>query len=147
MFGNEMKYGNSKYPNFYQQVNDEVSSIVNDIANGREFSYFKNMMLMSTDVTLPTMVGLPLKMAVNGTANLSFYGTGKMDLSALLSTSPKLSVNAEFYPRASIVFNAESCCLRIAGLVVWNILISTFVIFNIFSNCQDQYIFSFLYLS
>ena len=110
MFGNEMKYGNTKNPNFYQQTNFEFNPFCSflkfeHLINGREFGYHKNMMLVSTDVTLPTMVGMPLKMAVNGTANLSFHGTGKVDFAALYDG--KLSVNAEFYPRASVVFNAE----------------------------------------
>ena len=110
MFGNEMKYGKTKNPKFYQQKNFEFNPFssfleLEYLINGREFGYHKNMMLVSTDVTLPTMVGLPLKMAVNGTANLSFHGTGKVDFAAL--SDGKLSFGAEFYPRASVVFNAE----------------------------------------
>ena len=35
IFGNELRYGNSRFPDVYEAINEQVSSIVMDIAQVR----------------------------------------------------------------------------------------------------------------
>ena len=57
------------------------------------------MLLINTAHVLPTGAGLPMTLAVNGSASIDVTGAGSLDLSSLMSLSPELAMDAEFYPR------------------------------------------------
>ena len=75
------------------------------------YSYIHRVMMLqeflNSEMTVPTVSGLPLKLKVKGTTSVDLKASGKMDLRKV-STSPRsLVVDGELRPRS--VMTCVSC--------------------------------------
>ncbi|WAR23117.1 APLP-like protein [Mya arenaria] len=103
MFGNELSYNMFGASN---GVLDDVSGsdmfdFLQKLRNNKpqSFSLTKNIMFVDSTYTVPTVVGLPLKLAVNGTASVALNVGGQVDMKNPLS---KVVIDGNFEPSGSV---------------------------------------------
>ena len=81
VFGNEV---------FYNQLGQSSSKasepgfnfleMYQELAKGNEISYTKSDMFLDSSLIVPTIIGLPLNLTVNGTASVDLKGRATIDL-------------------------------------------------------------------
>ena len=100
MFGNEMSYNmfgaNNGIDN--TKIDSEMFNFLRKLRNNeaQDFSITKNVMFIDSTYTLPTVVGLPLKLTVNGTATLALNIGGNVDVKNPLGL---VLIEGNFEPR------------------------------------------------
>lgn len=81
VFGNEVFYnqlGQSTPKKTGQSFN--FLEMFQELAKGNEISYTKSNMFMDSSIIVPTIIGLPLNLTVNGTASVDLKGRATIDM-------------------------------------------------------------------
>lgn len=78
MFGNEVKYARLGDKSESSQIN--MVEILMELAKQKDISRSMNSMFLDSSIIIPTMIGLPLNLTVNGTSAIDLKTTGRMDL-------------------------------------------------------------------
>ena len=63
-------------------------------------------MFLDTSVNIPTCVGMPLKLSVDGTATVNLKINGKMDIRQLFASPASMDVTGTISPRS-----VQRCCV------------------------------------
>lgn len=83
MFGNELSYQMFGANNGidYTKMDSEMFNFLKKLRNNepQDLSLTKNVMFIDSTYIIPTVVGLPLKLTVNGTATLALNVGSKVD--------------------------------------------------------------------
>ena len=61
--------------------------------------YTKSYMFLDSELTVPTAVGMPLKLAIDGTATVNVKLNGKMDVRQMFSNPSTVDINGSIKPR------------------------------------------------
>lgn len=81
VFGNEVKYVNLKRlqrsDNLY---NFDLDAFFSKLIRDGSVSYTYSDMFLDSSMIIPTMIGFPLNLTVNGTLTTGLTGTGRVDL-------------------------------------------------------------------
>lgn len=96
MLGNELGYyelNTDKFQSAKQKLN--FLDIMLALATGGQWTYNKNFMFIDSSFTVPTSLGLPLQLSVNGTASIHLSVSGKMDI----RNTDNIDINGVFRPR------------------------------------------------
>ena len=78
-----------------------------ELAKNHEFDYTKSTKFIDTTISLPTAVGLPLKLSLDGTAVMDIKVNGKMDIRNLATAPRSMDIDGSVKPSASIQLNSE----------------------------------------
>ena len=60
--------------------NINVLDMMLQLAQGKTLELTKSVMFLDSTVSIPTIIGVPLKLSVNGTASVSLQANGKVDM-------------------------------------------------------------------
>lgn len=74
-------------------------NILASLAKGDDIDVTKNIHFLDTELTIPLASGLPLHLAVNGTASLRLVAKGSMDLTQYMM-SGKATAVGQLKPRS-----------------------------------------------
>jgi len=100
MFGNEFSYSMLGANNGIEEAKTESTmyKILQKLRNNemQTFSIAKNVMFIDSTVTVPTLIGLPLKLTVNGTASVALDVGGQVDMRDPLSA---IVIEGTYEPR------------------------------------------------
>ncbi|XP_069127420.1 uncharacterized protein [Argopecten irradians] len=105
VFGNEVKYLNLKK---MQGSDNSLDNIDFDLLLGKlvrdgSVSYTYSDMFLDSSIIIPTLIGFPLNLTVNGTLTTGLTGTGQVDLRRPKSL---LLINGNFEPSGAVAISA-----------------------------------------
>jgi hypothetical protein len=100
VFGNEIHY-NDFHGLDLEQLKDRVNFLdwLMQLSQEQNFEYTKSVMLVESELRVPTAAGLPLRLAVDGTATLNLHLNGKMDVRQMFSNPATVDINGSIKPR------------------------------------------------
>ena len=104
MFGNELRYGDFHGLSL-EQLKDKLNFLdwLIELAKEHSFDQTFSTMFLDTDCIIPTAVGMPLKLTVDGTATVNLKLNGKMDIRQLFSSPASMDVTGTIAPRFATV--------------------------------------------
>ena len=97
VFGHEIRY--AELADVMKNEGLNILEILIKLAQNHEFDYSKSIMFMDSTITVPTMMGLPLKLAVNGTATVNLKVKGKLDLRQVATSPRGIEIDGYIKPR------------------------------------------------
>ena len=104
MFGNEMKYIDFKDMKTKKGQEFNILDFLIKLAQEHKIDMSRSYMFLDSTVTVPTAAGLPLKLAVNGTATVRMQIEGKMDLRKLGTSPRSVDIDGSIKPRLVLLF-------------------------------------------
>ncbi|KAL4235628.1 hypothetical protein ACF0H5_004023 [Mactra antiquata] len=106
-FGNEISYNMFGANNGISDSMSEfdVYNFLQKLRNNEEQEtvFTKNVMFLDTSYTIPTVVGLPLKLSINGTASVSMNVGGQVDIK---NPKSRVVIEGNFEPSGSVEVNS-----------------------------------------
>lgn len=69
------------------------------LAQEHQMEYTKSFMFLDSEVHIPTVIGMPLKLSVNGTATIDLKVGGKLDIRKAGATPSSFDINGYIKPR------------------------------------------------
>jgi len=102
LFGNELRYWDLS--DFHKVEGDDFNllDLLIKLADENEVEWSKSTMFLDSELSIPTVLGLPLKLTVNGTATVDLKMGGKMDLRQLASYPNSMDINGYIKPSGAI---------------------------------------------
>ena len=99
IFGNELRYWDLS--NFHEVQGEDLNvlDLLIKLAQEHEVEWSRSAMFLDSEITIPTGLGLPLKLTVNGTATVDVKLGGKMDLRQIASYPNSIDINGYVKPR------------------------------------------------
>jgi len=126
IFGNEIRSG---------EINDfDFEGIKNrfnyldwliKLAQENRIDVTRNFLFLDSTFTVPTGVGMPLRLGVEGTATIAITASGKVDVLRMLSSPSNFDISGSVRPSAAIEIRGEmGVCAHFArtGLKTVNLL-------------------------
>jgi len=77
------------------------------LSQEQQYDYTKSYMLMDSTLVIPTAVGMPLKLAMDGTATVNVKMDGKVDVRQMFSNPSTFDINGAIKPSAAVEFCKE----------------------------------------
>ena len=106
VFGNEVIYqrldGQSNKPGS-KQFN--FLEMFMDLKKDHDISYTKSSMFLDSSIIVPTVVGLPMNLTVNGTTTVDMKAKGKMDLG---KPAKVILIEGKLMPRSVYIVSRSS---------------------------------------
>ena len=108
VFGNEIRTG--------ELFNLDVDAIKNrfnfldwliQLAKDHQVDITRNFQFIDNSITIPTGLGLPLKLSVEGTATVSLSANGKIDIRQMFSSPSVFDINGSVRPSAALELRGE----------------------------------------
>ena len=100
IFGNEMVYKNfNGLDMFGEGKNFNLMNILKKLSDSYDYSTTQSAMFLDSTMIIPTSSGLPLTLAVNGTATVDMKAKGKVDLRKLVNSPRSLELEGLIQPR------------------------------------------------
>ena len=100
MFGNEIRYDD-----FHDFDLDTIKDKLNyldwliELSKEHTFDLTKTMMFLDATMTVPTAVGLPLRLSVDGVSSVSVSVSGKLDIRQMFSSLSTFDIDGSVKPR------------------------------------------------
>ncbi len=108
VFGNEIRYDD--FHGFDMESVQEKFNYLQwliELAKNHQIEYTKSTKFLDTTVTLPTAVGFPLKLSLDGTAVLDIKVNGKLDIRNMGAAPRSMDIDGAVKPSASIMVSSE----------------------------------------
>ncbi|XP_041357420.1 apolipophorins-like [Gigantopelta aegis] len=106
MFGNEMLYKNFKgLDMFGRGKNFNFMNILKKLSDTYDYSTTQSVMFLDSTMIIPTSSGLPLMLAVNGTATVDMKAKGKVDLRKLYNSPRSLQLEGVIQPSGAVLIS------------------------------------------
>lgn len=104
IFGNELRYGDFHGLNL-EAMKEKLNYLdwLIELAKEHNFDQTYSAMFLDSTVTIPTAVGMPLKLSVDGTATVSLKVNGKMDIRQLFTSPASMDVTGTISPRLVVM--------------------------------------------
>lgn len=99
MFGNEIRYTDFVGFKALQEDKFNFLDVLMWLAKEHDIDYSKSMMFLDSTMCIPTFIGLPLKLAVNGTATINVKVGGKMDIRNIGTAPRSMDIDGHIKPR------------------------------------------------
>lgn len=103
IFGNEIRYGD--FHDWDASTMSERFNFLNfliDLANDHNIDLTKSLMFLDASIAIPTTVGLPLTLSVDGTSSTSLKVKGKADIRQLFANPSNLDIAGSISPSAAV---------------------------------------------
>jgi len=108
MFGSELGYQNFDLESILRKKdNINVLELLKAIAKNHEQEYTQNFQLMDLSYTVPTILGLPLKLDLNAHGTMHLKVGGKLDIVKLMQPPRNLDIDGYIKPSAAIEVKTE----------------------------------------
>jgi hypothetical protein len=108
MFGSELGYTEFNYESLMKEKdNINVLELLKSIARNHEAEYTQNFQLMDMTYTIPTVMGLPLKLDLNAHGTVHLKVGGKLDLLKFMKPPRDLDIDGHIKPSAAIEIKTE----------------------------------------
>jgi len=108
MFGSELGYQNFDLESILRKKdNINVLELLKAIAKNHEQEYTQNFQLMDLTYTIPTILGLPLKLDLNAHGTMHLKVGGKLDIVKLMQPPRNLDIDGYIRPSAAIEVRTE----------------------------------------
>ena len=100
LFGNLMRYGivNSDDLGTAKSKLNYLDLLI-WLANEKSIDFRKNIKFIDASFTIPTAIGMPLRMRVEGTASVQLQIDGKADLRQVMTKPRSIDINGAIKPR------------------------------------------------
>lgn len=102
MFGNELRYWDLSDFHKVEGEDFNVLDLLIKLAAEHEVEWSKSSMFLDSELSIPTVLGLPLKLTVNGTATIDVKMGGKMDLRQIAAYPNSMDINGYVKPSGAI---------------------------------------------
>ncbi|XP_022087369.1 uncharacterized protein LOC110977488 [Acanthaster planci] len=105
MFGNELAYMDiAKIKTRLTEMKSSMNpmKLLMELAQEQTHELSKNALLLDGSWTTPTVMGLPLKLAVNGTVSMKVRTEGKIDMRGILMAPRSFEINGVVEPSAAL---------------------------------------------
>ena len=101
LFGNELQFANFEDVEWLQSEADTINVIDSliSLARGGKVTYTTSFALLEADHEIPTALGFPLKLAVNGSGVSSVTLKGKLDIRNMFWGKKKFDIRGFVTPR------------------------------------------------
>lgn len=101
LFGNEMRLASFDDINWLQSEADNINMVdfLIKLARGGNKTFTKSMMFLDAETTIPTILGLPLKLDAKGTTVVSVLMNGKFDIRNMFWGPMAFDVRGHLKPR------------------------------------------------
>ena len=108
VFGNELRYGDFHGLDM-ETLKDKLNYLdwLIELAKDHSFDQTYSTMFLDTTVNIPTCMGMPLKLSVDGTATVNLKVRGKMDIRQLFTSPASMDVTGTVSPSGAVEINAE----------------------------------------
>eukprot|EP00058_Branchiostoma_floridae_P005945 XP_002591433.1 hypothetical protein BRAFLDRAFT_119260 [Branchiostoma floridae] len=104
MYGDEVMYGDFKGLDIKAQRQGwNVMEIMMKLAKQQDYEVTKSTMFLDSTHTIPTSTGLPLRLAINGTATTHVKVSGKMDVRNMGFSPRSMHIEGQVMPRAVVI--------------------------------------------
>jgi hypothetical protein len=108
MFGSELGYSELDLPSIIAKKDDiNIFELLKSIANNHQTEYTQNFRLIDLTYTVPTVIGLPLKLDLNAHATVHLKIGGKLDIVNFFSTPRNMDIFGYIKPSAAIEVKTE----------------------------------------
>lgn len=100
IFGNEIRYGD--FHDWDPSTMKDKFNFLNfliDLASEHNIDVTKSLMFLDASIAIPTSVGLPLTLSVDGTSSTSLKVKGKADIRQLFANPSNLDITGSISPR------------------------------------------------
>jgi len=77
------------------------------LAQDRSIDFTRNFAFLDTNLVVPTGVGMPLRLGVEGTVTVALTANGKIDLRSMLRTPSNFDVTGSVRPSAAVELQGE----------------------------------------
>ena len=102
MFGNELSHSRITAASLQaMQTPFNYLDALITLGEGGQIDLGKNIQFLDASITFPTAIGIPLKLAVNGSASMSLQAGGKMDIRQALSNPRNIDIDGYLKPRCA----------------------------------------------
>ncbi|XP_038048374.1 uncharacterized protein LOC119722369 isoform X2 [Patiria miniata] len=105
VFGNELAYMDlAKIKNRLTEMKSSMNpmKLLMNLAKEQTHELSKNALLLDGSWTTPTAMGLPLKLAINGTVSMKVKTEGKIDMRGILMAPRSFEINGVVEPSAAL---------------------------------------------
>lgn len=118
IFGNELRYWDLTDFTNIEKDDFNILDLLIELAKEREVEWSRSAMFLDSEITIPTVLGLPLKLSVNGTATVDMKLGGKIDLRQIAVSPNSMDINGYIKPRfvkvtESHIKNTLSLCIML----------------------------------
>jgi len=108
MFGSELGYANFDLESLLKKKDGiNVLEMLKSIAKNHEQEYTQNFQLLDLTYTVPTVLGLPLKLDLNAHGTMHLKMGGKLDIVKLMQPPRNLDIDGYIKPSAAIEVRTE----------------------------------------
>jgi len=108
MFGSELGYANFDLETILKKKDGiNVLEMLKSIAKNHEQEYTQNFQLLDLTYTIPTVLGLPLKLDLNAHGTMHLKMGGKLDIVKLMQPPRNLDIDGYIKPSAAIEVRTE----------------------------------------
>jgi hypothetical protein len=97
VFGHELSYFD--FAGTAGKSDFNVLELLIKLASNHDINFSKSIMFLDTTVTIPTILGMPLKLAINGTATVNLQISGKMDVRQAFASPRSMDITGSIKPR------------------------------------------------
>jgi hypothetical protein len=106
LFGMDIHYNSFQgIPSFVNNIIKKPLDYLGFSLNGNELDFTKSYIFLDGCIVVPTVLGLPLNLTVNGTSHVNLKSKTKLSLSEIFS-SGKAQLIAQIYPTIAIELSA-----------------------------------------
>lgn len=78
-----------------------------ELAKERQVEFTRSFKILDSSLSLPTQIGLPLKLSVEGMATVTLQAKGKFDILRLMSYPSSMEIGGHFKPSSAVVISGE----------------------------------------
>jgi hypothetical protein len=103
VFGNEIMFQELTSDDWAQLQDFNILNFLIRLAEPKKVDVTKNYQFLDSSLIVPTCVGLPLNLTVNGSASVSLDVDGNIDLRNFAASPRNLDINGHIKPSAAIV--------------------------------------------
>lgn len=97
VFGHELNYVD--FAGMAGKSDFNVLEMLIKLASNHDINFSKSIMFLDTTLTIPTILGMPLKLSINGTATINMQISGKMDVRQAFASPRSMDIRGSVKPR------------------------------------------------
>jgi len=108
VFGDELAAYNYRDPNVVESVKElmNTNNAIEALQKLSQFKYNQNLLFLDSVLTIPTVAGIPLRLAVNGTSSIGVEVDSKASMSELIRKG-SMELMGHLKPSASLLIAAS----------------------------------------
>jgi hypothetical protein len=106
MFGNELRYWDLTEVTDVEKEDFNVLDLLIKLAQENEVEWSRSAMFLDSELSIPTAIGMPLKLSINGSATVDVKVGGKMDIRQLAVYPNSMDINGYVKPSGAIEFSS-----------------------------------------